>query len=66
MDEGLDKRRCAAYNKVRKNQGADNMKTMKYGIDQLIHSDSGRPMLLEVFTDIDADNRALEDYFKSL
>ena len=42
------------------------MKTMKYGIDQLIHSDSGRPMLLEVFTDIDADNRALEDYFKSL
>ena len=46
--------------------GADNMKTMKYGIDQLIHSDSGRPMLLEVFTDIDADNRALEDYFKSL
>ncbi len=46
--------------------GADNMKTMKYGIDQLIHSDSERPMLLEVFTDIDADNRALEDYFKSL
>ncbi len=37
------------------------MKTMKYGIDQLIHSDSERPMLLEVFTDIDADNRALED-----
>ncbi len=44
--------------------GADNMKMMQYGIDQLIHRESDRPMLLEVFTDIDADNQALEEYFK--
>ena len=44
--------------------GADNMKTMRYGIDQLIHTESDRPMLLEVFTDIDTDNLALENYFK--
>jgi len=44
--------------------GADNMKTMQYGIDQLIHTESDRPMLLEVFTDIDTDNQAIEDYFK--
>ena len=40
------------------------MKTMKYGIDQLIHTESERPMLLEVFTDIDTDNQTLEEYFK--
>ena len=45
--------------------GADDMKSLKYGIDQLIHQDSNRPMLLEVFTDIDTDNRALEEYFWS-
>ncbi len=44
--------------------GADNMKTMRYGIDQLIHTESDRPMLLEVFTNIDTDNLALENYFK--
>ena len=44
--------------------GADNMKTMRYGIDQLIHTESDRPMLLEVFTDIDTDNLALENFFK--
>ena len=43
--------------------GADNMKTMRYGIDQLIHTESDRPMLLEVFTDIDTDNLALENFF---
>ena len=43
--------------------GADNMKSLRYGIDQLIHSESKRPMLLEVFTDIDTDNQAIEDYF---
>ena len=44
--------------------GADNMKTMQYGIDRLIHTESERPMLLEVFTDIDTDNLALEIFFK--
>lgn len=44
--------------------GADNMKTMELGIDQLIHTESDRPILLEVFTDIDTDNQAFEEYFK--
>lgn len=46
--------------------GADDMKTMQYGIDQLIHTESDRPMLLEVFTDIETDNRVWEDFFASL
>ena len=45
--------------------GADNMKSLRYGIDQLIHSESQRPMLLEVFTDIDTDNQVIEDYFST-
>lgn len=43
---------------------ADNTKTMQQGIDRLIHTESDRPMLLEVFTDIDTDNQAFEEYFK--
>ena len=46
--------------------GADDMKTMQYGVDQLIHTESDRPMLLEVFTDIEYDNRVWEDFFASL
>ena len=42
---------------------ANNMKSLKQGIDQLLHQKSDRPMLLEVFTDIDTDNQALEEYF---
>lgn len=45
--------------------GADNMKTLRYGIDQLIHQQSDRPMLLEVFTDIEADNQAVKEYFET-
>ena len=45
--------------------GADNMKSLRYGIDQLIHSESQRPILLEVFTDIDTDNQVIEDYFST-
>ena len=45
--------------------GADDMKSLRYGIDQLIHSESQRPMLLEVFTDIDTDNQVIEDYFST-
>ena len=41
---------------------ANNMKTLKAGIDQLLHQESERPMLLEVFTDIDTDNQALKAY----
>ena len=43
---------------------ANNMKTLKAGIDQLLHQESERPMLLEVFTDIDTDNQALKAYHK--
>lgn len=46
--------------------GADNIKSLKYGIDQLIHAKSDRPMLLEVFTDIEADNQAVEEYYDTL
>ena len=42
------------------------MKSLKYGIDQLIHADSDRPMLLEVFTDIETDNRVLKEYYDTL
>ncbi len=53
---------CQAYDI--EYMGVDNMKAVRYGIDQLIHTESDRPMLLEVFTDIDTDNRVLEEYFK--
>ena len=46
--------------------GADGMKSLKYGINQLIHADSDHPMLLEVFTDIETDNRVLEEYYDTL
>ncbi len=44
-------------------RNADDMPSMKNGIDWLIHTESPRPMLLEVFTDIDADNRAMKSFF---
>ena len=43
---------------------ANDMKSLKKGIDQLLHQESERPMLLEVFTDIDTDNQALKAYQK--
>ena len=39
---------------------ADTMEEMEQGISQLIHAESERPMLLEVFTDMDVDNEMLE------
>ena len=44
-------------------QNADDMVSLRQGIDWLIHTESDRPMLLEVFTDIDADNEAVEGMF---
>ncbi len=44
-------------------RNADDMPSMKNGIDWLIHTESPRPMLLEVFTDIDADNQAMKSFF---
>ena len=46
-------------------RNADDMASMREGIDWLIHTESDRPMLLEVFTDIDADNQAITEYFKT-
>ena len=39
------------------------MASLREGIDWLIHTESDRPMLMEVFTDIDADNEAMEGFF---
>ena len=44
-------------------QNADDMASLREGIDWLIHTESDRPMLMEVFTDIDADNEAVEGFF---
>lgn len=39
---------------------AHDMEEMKQGVDRIINEESDRPMLLEVFTDIDADNDAYQ------
>lgn len=39
---------------------AHTMEEMEQGISQLIHAESERPVLLEVFTDMDVDNEMLE------
>lgn len=58
----------SAYNICQANDitylGCDNQKSLRYSIDQLIHTECDRPMLLEVFTDIDTDNQAIEEYYK--
>ena len=43
---------------------AHNMEEMKTEMEKLIKAPSYRPMLLEVFTDIDIDNKMMEEYFK--
>ena len=45
-------------------QNADDMASLRAGVDWLIHTSSECPMLLEVFTDIDADNRAVTEFFQ--
>lgn len=54
---------CEAQNVDYRN--ADDMVTMREGIDWLIHTESARPMLLEVFTDIDVDNQTIEEYYSA-
>ena len=54
---------CQAQNVDYRN--ADDMVSMKEGIDWLIHTESDRPMLLEVFTDIDVDNQALTEFYSA-
>ena len=55
---------CQAQNVAYQN--ADDMSSLHEGIDWLIHTESDRPMLLEVLTDIETDNQVLEDYYNSL
>ena len=45
---------------------ATDMDGMRHGVDTLLHSGSDRPILLEVFTDAEDDERALKDYYSSL
>ena len=45
-------------------QQAKNMEEMKEGIDLLLSEDFSRPMLLEVFTDADADEKTYRDYYQ--
>ena len=45
---------------------ASDMKEMQQGIDALLHVESGRPVLLEVFTNAEEDERVYRDYYRSL
>ena len=45
---------------------ASDMPQMRSGIDTLLYIESDRPVLLEVFTEADADERVLKDYYHSL
>ena len=45
---------------------ATNMEEMQQGVDTLLHLDSERPVLLEVFTDAAEDERVYKEYFRSL
>ena len=45
---------------------AKNMDEMQIGVVSLLTRDTDRPMLLEVFTDADADSKAMADYLSSL
>ena len=54
---------CQAQNVTYQN--ADDMKSLHEGIDWLIHTESDRPMLLEVLTDIETDNQVIEEYYNS-
>ena len=45
---------------------AADMPQMRSAIDTLLYIESDRPVLLEVFTDADADERVLKDYYQSI
>jgi 2-succinyl-5-enolpyruvyl-6-hydroxy-3-cyclohexene-1-carboxylate synthase len=42
---------------------AENMQELQQGIHTLLNIESDRPVLLEVFTDAQADAQALRDYY---
>jgi len=45
---------------------AFDMHELRQGIDELLHTDNDRPMLLEVFTTAADDEQVLKDYYKTL
>ena len=45
---------------------ATNLEEMRQGINTLLHIESDRPVLLEVLTDADEDERVFKDYYQSL
>jgi len=45
---------------------ATNMEEMQQGVDTLLNIESGRPVLLEVLTDAEEDERVFRDYYRSL
>ena len=45
---------------------ADNMTDLQQGMDVLLHQEHPHPVLLEVFTDADTDERVLKEYYHSL
>ena len=45
---------------------AENMVEMQHGIDTLLYIQSEHPVVLEVFTDSDEDERVFREYFRSL
>ena len=47
-------------------QKAQNMEEMQQGIEWLMHTESNRPLLLEVFTDAAEDERVFKAYYHSL
>jgi 2-succinyl-5-enolpyruvyl-6-hydroxy-3-cyclohexene-1-carboxylate synthase len=45
---------------------ASDMAEMEQGIDTLLHKESDRPVLLEVFTDPAGDEQVFRDYYRQL
>ena len=45
---------------------ADGPHDLHQAIDTLLYIESGRPVLLEVFTDADEDERVMKDYYQTL
>lgn len=58
--EGICQQNDVAYLK------ATNMEEMQQGVDTLLHIESGRPVLLEVLTNAEEDERVFKDYYRSL
>ena len=58
--EGICQQNAVAYQK------AMDMEEMQQGIDWLLHTNSERPLLLEVLTDASEDECVFKDYYHSL